>query len=166
MPSTLLIAGKKPVSPIVAPKTDRLTPMLESFNRLFYDGGRLLTMRNELAQLDRKCASRLTKLDDPALRDHPGYEQAFDEWCQWSADAVYLNADVKVLTAELQQESVTIDALFQAMSATEQSGVLDLVSLWFSQTTELVKLWPEIRALKGWKTLLRAWGSRYEVVPF
>lgn len=164
MPATLLIGGKQPEFP--SPKVDRLTPMLESFNRLSYDGNHLLAMRNELAMIDRRCASRLKKLDDPALRDHLGFEEAREEWLAWNAEAVQLNAEVRVLTADLQQEAITVDELFQAMPVTEQQGVLEMVSWWFPQMAEFVKGWLDIRSMKGWKQLLRSWGFRYEAVPF
>jgi hypothetical protein len=142
------------------------TDLTAALNDLWCDGPRLLQMQRELARLDRNCVSRSAKLDDPRLREHPGFWQARDEFLTWSAAAINRNVEITCLTKELQRQARRADEVWAVLRPELQDAVAQS-QRWIGQ--ELLTVIPalgDVQALPAWRFLLTRWRELFAVVPF
>jgi hypothetical protein len=167
---SITVRGKAPAPPRQTVITidehqvwDRLHQHLAE---LFYGAGTLKQQRERLAAIDRRCASRLIKIDDPTLRAHHGYENARGEWFTWNSEALALAIEIKSLTADLQHVAQQIHNDFMLLSPRVQAAEIECCRYAFPDALAIVHGWPEIANLEGWRRMLAVWGSNYKAVPF
>ena len=142
------------------------TDLTAAMNLLYYDGERLLAMRQALQRLDRICASRSAKLDIPVLRDHPGYDSARDELIRWRGQAINLNAEITGLTIDLRKQARRVDESWRVLRPEIRDAIAES-QRWIGQVSlAVIPALGDVKELAAWAFLLTRWRELFAEVPF